>query len=95
MTKDAIEVEVNLPTSIKKKMDEGDSRREEGYRRKYKDPEKPYSYNSQEVRMDMMMKAMEKLMERLSMDNRPPPREIQEQQNRNQNARRSQILQNR
>ena len=45
--------------------------------------------------MDMMMKAMEKLMERLTVDNRPPPRENQEQQNRNQNVRRPQALQNR
>ena len=35
--------------------------------------------------MDMMMKTMENLMERLTMDNRPPPRENQEKQNRNQN----------
>ena len=38
--------------------------------------------------MDMMMKTMGKLMERLTMENRPPPIENQEQQNRNQNFRR-------
>ena len=38
--------------------------------------------------MDMMMKIMEKLMERLTMDNRPPPMQKQEHQNRNQKFRR-------
>ena len=95
MMKDAIEVEVNLSTARKKKRDEGDERREEGDRRKDKETKQPSSYNSQEVRMDMMIKAMENLMEILSMDNKSPPRENQEQQNRNQNVRRPQALQNR
>lgn len=42
--------------------------------------------------MGVIMKTMEKLMERITVDNRPPPRE---QQNRNQNVGRPQILQNR
>ena len=54
-------------------MDEGEWRREEGSRRKDKEPKQHSSSNSQEVKMDMMMKAMEKFMEGLSMDGRPPP----------------------
>ena len=41
------------------------------------------------------MKTMEKLMERPTMDNIPPPRENHEEKNRNQNVRRPQVLQNR
>ena len=78
---DAIEVEINLAAAREK-------RREEGERRKEKYPTQPSSSNSQEARMDMMMKIMEKMMERLTMENIPPPREEQEQQNGNQNFRR-------
>ena len=66
MINDAIEVEINL-TAAKEK------RREEGDIRKDKDPEQPSSSISQEARMDIMMKMMEKLMERLTMDHIPPP----------------------
>ena len=38
--------------------------------------------------MDVMMKIMEKMMERLTMENITPPREEQEQQNGKQNFRR-------
>ena len=62
--------------------------REEGERRKEKEATQPSSSNSQEFKMEMMMKIMEKMMERLTMENRPPPREEQEQQNGNQNFRR-------
>ena len=93
MMKDAIEVEVNLAASRNKKRDEGEWRREEGDIMRDKEPEQPSSSNSQEVKMEMMMKSMEKLIERLTMDNRPPTKENQEQQNRNQNVRRSQVLQ--
>ena len=46
MKKYAIEVEVNLTATRNKKRDEGEWRREEGYRRKYKEPEQPFSSNS-------------------------------------------------
>ena len=78
MMKYAKEVEVNLNTGRKKKRDEGEWRREERDRRRDKTSKQPYSSNSQEGRMDMMMKAMEMLMERLTVDNILPPREKQE-----------------
>ena len=95
MMKYAIKVEVNLTVSRKKKRDEGEWRREEGDRRKEKEPEQHSSSNSQDSRMDMMMKTMEKLMEIFSIDNRPAPRENKERQNINQNPRRPKILQKR
>ena len=55
---------------------------------KDKEHEQPSSSNSPEASMQIMMKIIERLMERLTMDNRPPPRRNQEQQNRNQNFRR-------
>ena len=78
---DVVEVEINLTAAIEK-------RREEGERRKEKDPPQLSSFKSHEAIMDTMMQTMEKLMERLTMDNRPPPKENQEQHNRNQNFRR-------
>ena len=77
--------------------EEGEWRREEGERgerRKDKELEQPSTSSSQEAIIDMMLIAIERMMERLFVDGRPPPRENQEQQNRNQNARRPQILQN-
>ena len=74
MMNDAIEIEINL-TVAKEKM------REEGDRRRDKEPKQTSSSNSQEAMMDMMMKSMENLMERLTMDNRPPPIENQKKQN--------------
>ena len=76
MMNDAIEVEINMIVAREK-------RREEGERRKENEPTQPSSSNSQEARMDMMMKIMEKLMDRLTMENRPPPSEKQEKSNRN------------
>ena len=73
MMKDSIEVEVNMTAARKKKRDEGEWRRDEGDRIKEKEPEQPSSSKSQEVGMDMMMKTMEKLMERIFVDIRPPP----------------------
>ena len=54
-----------------------------------KSPNNLLPYNSQEASMDIIMKIVEKLMERITMDNRPLPRENQEQRNINQNFRRS------
>ena len=80
MINDGIEVEINL-NSIKEKM------REDGERRKDKEAKWTSSPNSQEASMDIMMKIMETLIKRLTMDNRSPPIENQAQQNRNQNFR--------
>ena len=78
MMNDAIEVKVDMTASKRKKRDEGEWRREEGERRKDKEFEQPSSSNPQEARMDMMMKTMEKFMERLTMDTTPLPREFLE-----------------
>ena len=92
MTKHAIEVELNLTATRKKKRDDGEGRREErerrreegewrryegyrGERRKDKEPKHPSTSSSQEARIDMMLRTMEWMMERLSMDGIPPPRE--------------------
>jgi len=91
----AVGVEVNLMSARRKKRDEGEWWREEGDQSKGKELEQPSTSYTQEARGDMMMRTMEKLMERLTMDNRPPPRDHQEQQNKNQNVRRPHILQNR
>ena len=79
MMKDAIEVEVNLSTYINKKRDVGEWRREEEDRRNEKESEQPSSSSTQESRMDTTMRAMERLMERLSVGGKPPPRKNQEQ----------------
>ena len=95
MMKYFIEVEVNLTTARKKKRDEGEWRREEGERgerTKNKEPEKPSTSSSQESRIDTMLRTMERMMERVSVYGRPPPKENQEQQKRNQNARRPQVI---
>ena len=78
MTNDAIEVEVNMNATKSKNRDEGEWIREEGEIRKEKNPEQPSSSNPQEAKMDMMMKTMEKLMENIIVDSRPPHREGQE-----------------
>ena len=70
--KDGIEVEINLTTTKEKTIEEGE-RRKDKYR------EQPSSSDSQEARMDVLMKIVENLMERLAMDNRPPPKGNQEQ----------------
>lgn len=95
MKNDVMEVEVKLTSAMRKKRDECEWRREEGDQRKGKEPEQPSMSYTQETNMDVMMNTMENLMERLTVDNRPPPKYHQEQQNRNQNVRRPQILQNR
>ena len=94
MMKDAIEVEVNLIFTGKKKKDEGEGRREEGERRNDKKLEQPSTSSSQGARIDTMLSTIEMIMERLFVDGMPPPRENQEQQNRNHNARRPQVIQN-
>ena len=110
MMKDSIEEEVNLIAARKKKIYEGEWRREEGERRredgecrrdggewrreegergeirKDKETEQPSTSSSQETGIDIMMRTMERMMERLSVDGTPPPRENQDQQTRTLNA---------
>ena len=93
--KDTIEVEVDLVAVRKKKIDEGEWRREEGEKKVVKDLEGPSILSLQEARIDTMLWTMERMMERILVDGRPPPRENQEQKNRNLNAKRPHIAQNR
>jgi len=81
----AIEVQVNVMAAQKSKQ-EGKKTREE---------DQPSSSSSSDVRFDMMMKTMEKMMERLSINNIPSPREHQELEIRNPNFRRPVAHQNR
>jgi hypothetical protein len=48
-----------------------------------KEENHPSSSKSLDVNLNMMVKTMDKLVERLNLDNRPPPRERQEPQVRN------------
>ena len=89
--KDAIELEVNLVAARKKKRYEGEGIREEGERKVHKEMEHPSTSKLQEDRIDTMLRTMERMMERLSMDGRPPPRENQEQKNRKPNSKRPKI----
>ena len=66
MMNDAIEVEINLTTDREK-------RREEEEKGKEKEPIQPFSSTSLEDWIDRVMEAMESLMERIIMDNNPPP----------------------
>ena len=95
MMKDTIEAEVKLVVATKKKRDEAEWRREERERKVDKDLEGPSTSILQEARIDTMLWTMERMMERISVDERTPPRENQEQKNRNLNARRPQIAQHR
>ena len=53
----------------------GEETRESGEeRRKDKEPEHPSTSNSQEAKIDTMLRNMERMMERLYMDGRPHPR---------------------
>ena len=79
MMKDTIEVEVDLVTARNKKRDDEEWRREEGERKVDKDLEGPSTSILQEARIDTMLWTMERMMERISVDERPPPKENQEQ----------------
>ena len=79
MMKDTIELEVDLVTTRKKKIDEGEWRREEGEWKVDKELEGPSTLSLQEARIDTMLWTMERMMERISVDEIPPPKENQEQ----------------
>ena len=78
MMKDTIEAEVKLVVATKKKRDEAEWRREERERKVDKELENPSTLSSQEAIIDTMLRTTERMMERLLVDDRPPPRENQE-----------------
>jgi hypothetical protein len=82
-----VEVEVNMMASgkIKPRFNRGD-KRPQG------DAQPSMSWSSDD-KFDMMMKTMEKMMERMSMGNRHVTREQNDPQPRNQNLRRGQVPQ--
>ena len=87
-------MEVKLVSTREKKRDEGEWRREERERKVDKELERPSTLSSQEAIIDTMLRTMERMMERIFVDGKPPPRENKEQRNRNLNSRRPQISQN-
>jgi hypothetical protein len=82
-----VEVEVNMMASgkIKSKFNQSDKR--------HQGDAQPSTSWSSDDRFDMMMKTMEKLMERMSVGNRPAARDQNDPQPRNQNLWRGQIPQ--
>jgi hypothetical protein len=87
MMSDTIEVEVNLMASGKIK---------QNFDRNGKKPQgdaQPSTSRSSDDKFDLMMKTMEKLMERMSMENKPAAREKNDFQPRNQNFRRGLVPQ--
>lgn len=87
MMNDTIEVEANLMASGKINI------KVEVEKKKVKEENQPSSSKSTDIKFDMMVKTMEKLVERLTLDNRPPPRERQDPQVRNPNFRRPPVPQ--
>jgi hypothetical protein len=87
MMSDAIEVEVNLMASGKIK---------QNFDRNGKKPQgdaQPSTSQSSDEKFDLMMKNMEKLIERMSMENKSATREKNDFHPRNQNFRRAPVLQ--
>jgi hypothetical protein len=87
MMSDVIEVEVNLMASGKIK---------QNFDRNGKNPQgdaQPSTSRSSDEKFDLMMKTMERLMERMSMENKPATREKNDFQPRNQNFRRAPVPQ--
>ena len=80
MMNDSIEVEIKLIVVREK-------RREEEEKQKDKYPIQHFSPTSQEVGINRMMEAMERLMERLTMNHIPPPIKYQGQQKLDQDFR--------
>ena len=85
MFQDALELEANMMASgkIKQKV--------ETYKRKARDENVPSAsavVSSNDVKFEMMLKTMEKLMDRVTVGNRPLNREQNEPQIRNPNFKR-------
>jgi hypothetical protein len=83
----AIEVEVNMMASgkIKQRFNRGD--------KKPQGDAQPSTSRSTYDKFDLMMRTMEKLMEKMSVGNRPTSREQHDPQPRNQNLERGQVPQ--
>jgi hypothetical protein len=83
----AIEVEVNMMAlgKIKQRFNRGDKRPQ--------GDAQPSTSRSTDEKFDLMMRTMEKLMEKMSVGNRPAAREQQDPQPQNQNLRRGQVPQ--
>ena len=84
MMDDAIEVEVNLIASNKTKQ------RNETRKVKEEEPQASTSQSSSDAIFNMMMKTMEKLMDKLSIDDKNQMKDQNEPQVRNPNFRRQQ-----
>ncbi len=78
MMKATVEVESNVLVSQKSKLG-GRRNREEN---------QPSTSSSTEVKLDLMMKTMNLMFEKMTVDNRHPPREHHEPQVRNKNFKR-------
>ena len=81
MFKYALEVEDSLMASCKMKQ------RSEVDRRKTMEENQPSNSSSTNAKFDIMMKTMERLIDRLALDNMPPNRDQPEPQIRNPNFR--------
>ena len=68
MMNEAVEVKVNLMSARRKKVEEGEWRREEGARKREKEAEQPSTSHNQETRDSMIVKTLEKMMEGLTVD---------------------------
>jgi hypothetical protein len=87
MMSDAIEVEVNLMASGKIKHNpDRDVKKVQG-------EAQPSTSQSSDEKFDLMMKTMERLMERMSLENKPATRDQTDFQPRNQNFRRAPVPQ--
>ena len=82
MIEDATEVEVNLTTSNKNKQKHETKRVEE------EEPQASTSSSNSDAKVDIMMKAMEKLMVKLSSDDKGLVKNQNEPQVRNPNFKR-------
>jgi hypothetical protein len=85
MMSDAIEVEVNLMASGKIKHNpDRDVKKVQG-------EAQPSTSQSSDEKFDLMMKTMERFMERMSLENKPSTKDQTDFQRRNQNFRRAQV----
>ena len=87
MQNDAIEVEVILMASRKVK------HKIESEKKKVKEKNQPSTSQSSNAKFDLMLKTMERIVDKLSLDNRPIVRDQPKSQIRNPNFRRSLVPQ--
>ncbi len=84
MMDDVVEVEVNMIASWKLKQRTDNEKKKD----------QPSTSEHTDVRLETMMKTMEKFFEKLAIDNRPPCRQQPDPRNMNQNFRRPPPQQN-